>query len=280
MRSHNAWHSHRPSFLGICLATVAQVLVVPVMVAAAGHPHAEAACAGCHAWSDATVGSASATVEACRSCHPTLSRDSATLASMHRDGERDCTGCHRFHEPGIVVAGEHSLVLPANRDGFAHHCPTCHRPDADLSRLSSGHRMASTAVYHGDAARLAELSPSEACLLCHSSSGGASPEIPADDPTTDDPTTPRAPTFNEAGSHPYGIRLVTGPGRGPHRIRREADPRLTLFDGRIECQTCHDLQAGTDDLLVPFANPYDLCLGCHEATRKSAATGTVVAGTR
>jgi predicted CXXCH cytochrome family protein len=47
-------------------------------------------------------------------------------------------------------------------------------------------------------------------------------------------------------------------------LRWKLDPRIRLFDGRIECQTCHLLGAGTDDLLVEFERKYDLCLGCHE----------------
>ena len=27
--------------------------------------------------------------------------------------------------------------------------------------------------------------------------------------------------------------------------------------------TCHAIPAGTKDLLVPFDDPYALCLGCH-----------------
>ncbi len=51
---------------------------------------------------------------------------------------------------------------------------------------------------------------------------------------------------------------------GPlHRIEDWDCPRLPLPAGRLECQTCHSLTAGTKDLLIPFADPYALCNGCH-----------------
>jgi predicted CXXCH cytochrome family protein len=46
-------------------------------------------------------------------------------------------------------------------------------------------------------------------------------------------------------------------------MRNVLDSRIRLFQGKIECVTCHDLTETADDLLVRFEAKYDLCTGCH-----------------
>jgi predicted CXXCH cytochrome family protein len=121
--------------------------------------------------------------------------------------------------------------------------------------VTDGHRDAAAAVYHVDSARLAGLTPSESCLGCHSRRDG-DPGLPA--------SAAYAPRFHEEATHPYGEAMPLGHETGGYSIRRKVDPRIVLFDGRIECQTCHNMADDVDDLLVRFEETYGLCLGCHQ----------------
>ena len=137
---------------------------------------------------------------------------------------------------------------------MAAHCSACHRKGADLARLSPAHRVAAS-LYHREAKSLAPVSPSQGCLNCHAA-GSTSP--------WQSETGQERLTFNLHATHPLGVQVVAGSGRDERSLRPDLDPRLPLFEQRIECQTCHSLTAATADLLVPFEQPYDLCLGCHK----------------
>lgn len=69
---------------------------------------------------------------------------------------------------------------------------------------------------------------------------------------------------NDHATHPIGVKVVAAQGGQAYGLRSTIDQRLPLFDQRMHCQTCHQLSAGTKDLLIPFPTPYDLCLGCHD----------------
>ena len=57
---------------------------------------------------------------------------------------------------------------------------------------------------------------------------------------------------------------MLGSGRGQNKIRQTLDERIELFDGRIECQTCHSMASQTKYLLADFESATALCQGCHE----------------
>jgi len=132
-------------------------------------------------------------------------------------------------------------------------CLSCHDSRGDLASLSPAHRKAAQ-LYHAQAAQLQNVSPSQTCLNCHSNQSSSSWQ---------DQTDGAVIAFSEHASHPFGIRVVPGAGDSSNWIARDIDPRLPLFDGRIECQTCHLLTAANDELMIPFPTKYDLCKGCH-----------------
>jgi predicted CXXCH cytochrome family protein len=76
--------------------------------------------------------------------------------------------------------------------------------------------------------------------------------------------TASVPRIRLQASHPIGVPVVPGAGDRWNHVRRSLDPRIELFDRRIECQTCHRLTNPENDHLVPFETKYQLCRGCHE----------------
>lgn len=215
-------------------------------VSAADHAHDQASCGACH-------GGATPTAQGCVSCHqPGAETELARV--FHARADADCLACHVFHEPTRFKAGEQTFTASLDDPATREHCRSCHAPGARLDRIDAAHREAAELVYHDDRIDLARLSPSEGCLLCHEDGGGA----------VEVATTRRPPRFRAHASHPFGIRVTPGQGRGDGKIRDRLDHRLELPRGQIECQTCHSLPAATVDLLVPFATPEALCLGCHQ----------------
>jgi hypothetical protein len=250
-------------------AVLATLLTVALPAAAATvpgdrDPHDGIACSKCHLGSAARAlavaddGAADPRSATCRECHSHPARRAsagATALGFHDSPRADCAGCHAFHERGRLKT---SVGDVRTGDGLAQatagHCAGCHAEGADLLNLSDAHRIAA-ALYHRDAGELAGQSPSQGCLNCHAA-GSASPWLRE--------TGTQRLTFNLHATHPLGVSVVAGSGQDERRLRADLDPRLRLFDGKIECQTCHQLTAQTADLLVPFAESYDLCLGCHQ----------------
>lgn len=235
-------------------------------------PHAAISCAQCHgpavtrALAAAADGGQDPRSRTCRECHRGLDRAAGVGAALgfHAAPTADCVGCHAFHEPGRVrtAAGDLRRGGTGLPSAASAHCAACHAAGADLGNLSPAHRAAA-ALYHGDAARLAEQSPSEACLNCHAAGTRSAWLHQAGGQML---------TFNRHASHPLGIEVVAGSGQDERKLRQNLDPRLRLFDGRLECVTCHSLTAATPDLLVPFEQPYDLCLGCHQLRNPQPST--------
>ncbi|MBM4131365.1 hypothetical protein FJ250_10135 [bacterium] len=227
-------------------------------------PHAGIHCSQCHGRAAARAllatdaGGADPRSRTCRECHRAggrAGRGSDSALGFHADPGADCVSCHAFHEPGRVktAAGDVRTGGARLAQAASGHCSACHAAGADLGNLSPAHRAAA-ALYHGDAAQLADRTPSEACLNCHAA-GTRSPWVHQAGGQT--------LTFNPHASHPLGVEVIAGSGQDERKLRKEIDPRLRLFAGRLECTTCHSLTAATADLLVPFEQPHDLCLGCH-----------------
>lgn len=268
-----------PALVAILLATAdadAGPSARPAAETSPGDPHAGISCALCHG--ARVVRAAAATVgdgpdprsRACRDCHREVGRSRAASAQagaslgFHGDPKADCAGCHSFHEPGRLktAVGDLRTGSAGLEGAAAGHCRACHAPGATLANLSPAHREAA-ALYHRDAALLAGASPSQGCLNCHAE-GSASTwmrEISAS-----------SLAFNQHATHPLGVDVVPGSGLDERRLRAIIDPKLPLFDGRLECQTCHDLTARTTDLLVAFEEPSDLCLGCHKLSNPKSTT--------
>ena len=226
-------------------------------------PHAGISCTKCHRGSakgaifTSGADGADPRSRACRACHGDMKVRSASATAMgfHGSDRGDCAGCHSFHQAGQLksVVGEVSLG-PGLRQVVAGHCASCHVKGARLTAMTGAHRTAA-GLYHKGAAALVDQSPSEGCLNCHS-----------DRSATDwqQQTAEDRLAFSEHATHPIGVEVVAGSGQDEGRIREDIDPRLRLFNGRIECQTCHVLTASTPDLLVEFTPAGGLCQGCHQ----------------
>lgn len=215
--------------------------------------HMETDCTRCHplvADIGATSFSPTDFSRECRTCHSARIIGTTDFArSFHQSGAV-CTDCHSFHETSRLRVGEADFSVGDRNNRRTGQCGACHS-SGSLANLSEGHRAA-TAFYHSD--RPLKLSASQSCLACH----GAESKI------VTGIRTEGTPTFAEHGSHPVGIEVVPGSGVPGNRIRAQLDSRLRLVDGRIECQTCHDLTAGNPSRLVTFENQNQLCRGCHE----------------
>jgi hypothetical protein len=261
MKTRAAHFALAALLMGICLAGVTTVPAAPAPTA-----HREAACGSCHDGGTATRTPA-ALDGACTSCHGRADQLPATDFAVHGASGRGCLDCHAFHEPSLVRTRAGRIDLDALAGVDPGHCRACHDPRGDTALLSPAHRAAAR-LYHEDLGALRGLTPSEACLECHANGSGS-------------PWQGRAPgqplTFNQHASHPYGVRVIPGSGNSSNWIARDIDPRLRLFRGRMECQTCHLLSAGNDDLMVPFPAKYDLCKGCHRHYGDDETRGTLFA---
>ena len=261
-------HMKKNANMPVVLVTTLMMAVTPICRAepaasAKGDPHAGISCTLCHA--GAAARAAVATVadgpdprsRTCRGCHRDVGARGGSAASLgfHGNPKADCAGCHSFHEAGRLKSTVGDVRLPASRQrAVPGHCAGCHADGARLSEMSGAHRTAA-ALYHQGGADLAAQSPSEGCLNCHSASH-------AND-WQNRPLEGRL-VFSEHATHPLGMVVVAGSGQDERRIRERIDPRLRLFDGRLECQTCHSLASTKPYLLVEFPTQGDLCLGCHQ----------------
>lgn len=240
---------------------ITATLLAVALPAFAGN-HDQARCGDCHgggAFASADMprsGLAAAAVTGrCQACHDGSRPAGDGGRAFHGRADRACIACHCFHDPSTLRAGDREFTVAMGDPGLQAHCAACHQPGTRLGPIDAGHRFAAEAVYHDDSRDLARMSISDACLVCHGTSGTAL-AMPEDGP--------EAIAINTHASHPFGIRFTPGQGTGDGKIRRDIDPRLPMPKGRIECVTCHSIAGGTKDLLVPFDDPYALCLGCHQ----------------
>ncbi|MBD3335825.1 MAG: hypothetical protein GF355_09950 [Candidatus Eisenbacteria bacterium] len=263
MGMSHPWLRNAPAAL---LVIVVSTVSGSVLAGAQSRPvrsHTEIDCTDCHTLAarsaetilPASAGSPDPGSARCRSCHFGTGRAGAEEGpAFHAEPRRPCVDCHSFHDPAVLMAGSVRFRFDHEDPAAAARCAACHAADSDLKRLSPGHRAASE-IYHRDASFLAEMSLSEACLACHAS--GARSELLAG--LVDDVI-----PINVHASHPIGIRVIPGSGNARNHIRHSIDPRIPLFEGRIECQSCHDITNPADDALIAFENKYELCLGCHQ----------------
>jgi len=217
--------------------------------------HANIDCTLCHslvASLEETV-TASSPKQRCLSCHavPT-GNQSGISAAFHEDDNRTCGECHQFHDPGMISA-QGNVFAPVQSGGPGS-CIACHYGSEKTAFLSEGHRMAAD-LYHSNLPEMIGLTSSEGCLLCHAEE--QSVPIAGLDPTI-------VPRFASHRMHPIGPIERTGDFRNGARIRQVLDPRLRLYDNRIECHTCHQLTNLDKNRLVDLGSPEALCLGCHE----------------
>lgn len=213
--------------------------------------HDTVACGSCHSSGTFVASSnAASRAEECRGCH-----QPADLAQgrFHQSEMGDCLDCHSFHSPEVVTTsvGDISLIASGMKENG--HCQSCHDSRGRLGTLSPAHKVAAQ-LYHAEASTLTRESPSQACLRCHGNTSDS----------TWQSATEGHLSFNTHASHPFSVPVIPGKGNSSNWIAHQIDPRLPIFDGKMECQTCHLLTADNEDLMVPFETKYDLCLGCHK----------------
>jgi predicted CXXCH cytochrome family protein len=217
--------------------------------------HQNMACVECHGM----VASLDETVTApppdqhCRLCHADAGEAGDRLSVVfHRDKSRSCSDCHLFHETNMINAAG-NVFAPAQSGGPGS-CEACHDGNEEAAFTSEGHQLAAR-LYHSNFPEMIGLNASETCLLCHAEE--QSEPIASLDPMA-------IPRFTRHVMHPIGPIKVAGGITGGGRIREVIDPRLRIFNGRIECHTCHQLSSATKNRLVDLGSPEALCLGCHE----------------
>jgi len=212
-----------------------------------GHDNPD--CRQCHM----RTAEASTTAGDCRACHADQFRGLGDRLGFHGSGARErCLDCHRYHEPGTVRTSRGTVQLASLKDLDTGHCYSCHE-GGNLAELNDAHLAAAT-LYHEGAASLQAVSPSEACLQCHSNSRATEWQAAGGEVLS----------FSEHATHPFSIEVQAGKGSFAHRIRQDIDPGIPLFAGRIECQSCHVLAGQQKDLVRTRSTPRELCLGCHQ----------------
>ena len=219
-----------------------------------GAAHDRLACTQCHP-AVADIGgkiSAKNPAQSCRSCHGLVTENELIANTFHRDNSRNCNDCHSFHETSLVSAGGTEFVF-SRHAGFGL-CAACHNEAGGLGALSEGHRIASR-LFHSNNDLMKGQDASQACMICHSENRTVQ---------IDGLSIGQIPQFNERHTHPLGEIKGGNTMRNGTRVRSDRDPRLHLFNDRIECQTCHQLNAATKYRLVEFESQQELCRGCHE----------------
>lgn len=200
----------------------------------------------------------------CSSCHTSESLlQNAFSGSFHVNESRACTSCHGIHE-GTLRAGERVFAVSLTESTAATVCGVCHTLGEEVipnkENLSEGHKGALEIFHSERAVELNETSasPSAVCFECHSEQANAqSASMIAGVNSV-------ARVVDEHGSHPVGIEVELGSGFPGARIRENLDSRISLFDGKIECQTCHSMLVGNTFREKEFPVRSDLCQGCHK----------------
>jgi predicted CXXCH cytochrome family protein len=196
----------------------------------------------------------------------------AHAAAPSGDG---CTACHAA-EPGLghPVNVAPSMVVPAGLPLATGRvtCLTCHDPAA-LDRGGAALRSPPAAAglcaachdplgtgrdqMHATSGRAHDGSDSAACLACHDGSVAADVGYrlgpPAGPPSWD----------RLATRHPIGVPQRPRYPGDTLRSPASLDRRIRLFDGKVECGSCHSVYAGTPGLLVMPNDGSRLCLACH-----------------
>ena len=213
--------------------------------------HYNANCPSCHSFAKINSDSDNAKKnlsDNCSECHnPAEIKSSGYPLNFHNKAEGNCLNCHQFHQTDLVKAGARSFTLNFDSKSQLFQCFTCHNDSVGLGDLSSGHRLAA-AVYHSNNPALTYLSPSEKCLICHSARSDLFPDLAE--------AGLNPPTFNEHASHPYGISAQTG----GNKIDAE---KVSLLDGRIECQSCHRFDTARNGEMTLSEYPGETCRTCH-----------------
>ena len=238
-----------------------------------GGSHDGISCVLCHfTASEATSPSGLSGTGQCFSCHSADEEHGVVDLGFHTQRNQDCSRCHSFHSPDEIRVPGGRISRTAIQEAGTGHCRSCHGTAGRLADLSDSHRTAAN-LYHGDLNALADLSPSQGCLLCHDSQSRSAWQKSFPEAVT---------TFNRHSTHPLGVANRATRAANAFLIRGDSDRNLPLFEDRIECQTCHLITARSEHLVAPVSENQGLCLGCHlrngiERVDPSTVTAAVVA---
>ena len=219
--------------------------------------HTSAACGNCHQFfaSVETDGLGEVDLgQGCRDCHNSQPFKLAeNYGQFHADDSRSCAECHSFHDVSRIKAGSQAFRFDGS-DKTRFLCRTCHNREGAIEGISAGHRAARE-YYHRDSQYFEKLTPSATCQECHS--GNVTLKI-------ENGEFRRAIHINSLASHPIGRPL----GRMSSLSDKALEiSQLYVFDGQVDCQTCHRLNSGSNASLHTFDNQYDLCWSCHSQGR-------------
>lgn len=217
------------------------------------HPHDGVECQNCHSFGSKAVGSGMSqpSSQSCLSCHSPADRADSPFHSTRVVGE--CASCHSFHKPELIIAAKDTMSMDFAFQAEAL-CMDCHEPSGLRPEVSAGHRQAAVLIHSQRTLAMAK-APSEFCLTCHAAERTA---------TLGNENSKSAPRFHVSASHVFGQTMVPGVSRpgSAFRIQNNIPAHLLIFDGKIECQTCHSMISENGYLLSQTTED-GLCGSCH-----------------
>ncbi len=229
----------------------------------ARHPHQDLACRQCHAYSEIAEREAQPRGQSqeCLGCHREVAEKSRLF---HSDLTENCSGCHLFHAPKLIIVRGDTLSLTfAQTAGQV--CLDCHK-SGTRPTVSPGHREAAKLIHSQRNLAFAE-EPSQFCLSCHDADRRG--EVAGT-------TMGNLPRFHVSASHAFGIPLVAGFRKPSSTLKINSDipESLVLIDGNIECHTCHSLVSNSEFLLSRQIAD-GMCTDCHDMGRVSKSSPIV-----
>jgi predicted CXXCH cytochrome family protein len=167
---------------------------------------------------------------------------------------------------GDIQGSKHDFTQRGWRGGDA--CSACHIPHADagpkIGKWESEARRDRAVPYEHREGLPGPLSLQ--CLGCHD--GGIATDTFADETADLDLSSrERASRFGDLSrNHPIGVRYPTRERTYQPVSRVTASDRVRLFDGKVECTSCHDPHDRYDlpYMLVMPNNQSQLCYTCHK----------------
>ncbi len=254
-----------------------------LFVLAAGSPHDFAAgeCSLCHEMgADGQPISTDMGTATCYRCHPSVAQN----AYMHpvnirprtihvpfdfplsREGLLTCSTCHNVHAQAVTPFGSKTYFLRRLTRGKPF-CDSCHEQDGVLAQghegaLGMAHLETDAKAFARSAAFMGIDPLSKQCLSCHDGSFGSAVTLNTGQ------WQHRSSLINhDSGSHPIGIdyeaaRLARG-ARNDLRPIDEVDRRITFYNGRVGCGSCHNPYSRIEKKLVMSNRRSALCFACH-----------------
>lgn len=215
------------------------------------HPHEGVECGNCHSFGSKAIGGGMTrpSSQNCLSCHSPAANTDSPFHDTRVAGE--CADCHSFHKPELVIAAADTMSMDFAVLATAL-CLDCHKSSGLQPEVSAGHRQAAELIHSQRTMAMAK-APSEFCLTCHSNERSGGSEAARN-----------APRFHVSASHVFGQTMTAGVSRpgSAFRIQNDIPTHLSIFDGKIECQTCHSMNSDNNYLLSQTIED-GLCGSCH-----------------